>query len=580
MRATMVWSAVFAVSTISSTRAAEPVGAWQGTLKVVPGVELRLVLNVSKSGDGLKATFDSPDQGSVGQLVDAISVDGGKLVFANKAIKGEYQGMINESGTEFVGTWTQGGKPFPLTLTKTDKPLKLAIPAELVGYWEGTINAGGGIELRLGLRVAKKPDGSATVAFSSPDQGANVLPINAISLDGDKVTAESKRIAAKFVGTLNAAKTEIAGTWSQPGASLPLTLKKMDKPTESKRTQMPKPPFPYRVEDVSYPNKAAGIRLAGALTMPQGQGPFPVALMITGSGAQDRDETLLGHKPFLVIADALTRRGIAVLRIDDRGVGQSTGSQETATSQDFAGDVLAGVAYLKTRKDVDPKAIGLIGHSEGGLIAPMVAAKSADVGFIVLMAGPGTDGMTIVKAQSRLILKAMGVPEKTVDARSAASDRLFDIIRTERDPEIAAKAVKKASEDAIAALPEAERKALGELAGGAADSQIKRLNTPWFRFFLTYDPKPALTKVRCPVLAINGEKDLQVPAKQNLEAIASALKLSGNSHITTKELPGLNHLFQTCKTGAPSEYALIEETIAPPVLTLIGDWILAETGRK
>ncbi len=282
-----------------------------------------------------------------------------------------------------------------------------------------------------------------------------------------------------------------------------------------------------------------------------------------------------------MIADALTRRGIAVLRVDDRGVGKSTGSQAESTSADFATDVAAGIAYLKTRPEVDPKRIGLVGHSEGGIIGPMVAARSPDdVAFLVLLAGTGVNGAEILKAQSALILKAVGVSEGVAAAQARILGEIIKVVAEEKDDKAANARFDALAKAGIAMLPEADRKALGEMAGTSLRDQFLRVKSPWFRFFLTFEPKTVLAKVGCPVLALNGEKDLQVPPEQNLPAIESALRSGGNDRVTTKTLPGLNHLFQHGKTGSPSEYASIEETFAPEALTLVGDWIVATTGRK
>lgn len=557
-------------------------GHWEGVLAPAPGASLTLVVHVVKDGEGAaKATFDSPDQGSVGLPVDAIKADGGELTFALAKIKGDFRGRLNADATEAVGTWTQLGKATPLTLRRTGTPTTLVVPDALLGAWEGKLEVGGGIALRLGLKAEKRPDGARVIAFASPDQGANFLPINAAALDGAKVTLGSKAIGATFAGTLDDGKAEIAGTWKQGPVELPLTLKKTDKLSEPKRPQTPKPPFAYKAEDVSYPNEPAGITLAGTLTIPEGKGPFPAALLITGSGAQDRDETLLGHKPFAVIADALTRRGVAVLRVDDRGVGRSTGNQADSTSADFATDVAAGIAYLKTRPEVDARAIGLIGHSEGGLIAPMVAAKSPeDVAYLVLLAGTGVNGAEILKAQSALILKAGGASEGMVAVQSRLLSEILKVAAEAGDDAASQARFEALAKAALAALPEADRKILADLAGPSGKQQFLRIKSPWFRFFLTFEPKTALARVRCPVLALNGTLDLQVPPGQNLPAIEAALKSGGNDRVTVKELPGLNHLFQHCKTGAPSEYASIEETFDPATMALMADWIVATTGRK
>jgi uncharacterized protein len=428
--------------------------------------------------------------------------------------------------------------------------------------------------------VEKGKDGALKAVLASPDQGANNIPISGIGLKDDVLTFESKNIGAKFTGKRNKGGTAFEGQFEQGGAKLPLTLKKTGKISAAVRPQTPKPPFPYRTEDVTYENKSGGVKLAGTLTLPPGKGPVPAVILITGSGAQDRDETILGHKPFLVLADDLTRRGVAVLRVDDRGVGGSTGSVRSSTSEDFAGDVLAGVGFLKERKEINPKKIGLIGHSEGGIIAPMAAARSKDVAFIVLMAGTGLPGTEVLVAQAQLILKANGATESQMKIERDAQKRLMDILAQEKDEKVAAAKLAAALKDILAAMPESERKALGEAGGGLSEAAVNQFNNAWFRSFLTFDPRATLHMVQCPVLALNGEKDTQVPAKENLAEIAKALKAGGNRSVKTIELPGLNHLFQPCKTGTPSEYASIETTIAPEALKVMGDWIVEQTGAK
>lgn len=351
------------------------------------------------------------------------------------------------------------------------------------------------------------------------------------------------------------------------------------------RPQDPKPPYPYDEQEVVYQNKKDGVQLAGTLTLPRSapsnaKGPFPAVLLITGSGPQDRNETVFDHKPFLVLADHLTRLGIAVLRVDDRGVGKSTGKFSEATSEDFAADALAGVEYLKTRKEVAPRRIGLIGHSEGGLIAPLVAAASTDVAFIVMMAGPGLTGEQILYRQTVLVSKAAGMSDDLIAQNRAAQERVFAILKQEKDNVVAERRISEEAdifrEVAAKARAEAteEQKKTIDMVAAAIESQAKLVVSPWIRFFLTYDPRSALMKVRCPVLAINGEKDLQVPAKENLDAIRLALESGGNKDHTVLALPNLNHLFQTSRTGAISEYAQIEETISPAAMDTISKWIL------
>lgn len=452
---------------------------------------------------------------------------------------------------------------------------------KLLGHWEGRLALPTGASLRVLLDVTRGADGALAATADSPDQGAKGLRVNSIRLDKDQVDF-TLAVGAAYQGTLNAAGDTITGQWKQSGAALPLEFRRggsaaSSAATEPRRPQMPKPPLPYRSEEVSYENSAAHVKLAGTFVVPPGAGPFPAVLLLTGSGPQDRDETLLGHKPFLVLADALARRGIAVLRVDDRGVGGSTGDFTKATTEDFASDALAGVAWLKTRKEVDARRIGLVGHSEGALVAPMAAVRSKDVAYLVLLAGPGLPGDQVILRQGADISRALGQPEDGI-ARWARLERsLLDVVKAEKDPEKLRARARGLLEAELKQASEAERKQAE--ASGGVDAHLAQLASPWFRFFVTYDPRPTLARVKVPLLALTGEKDLQVSAKENLPEIARALKKGGNTRGVTREMPGLNHLLQTAKTGAPSEYAQIEETMAPAALTAISDFILS-VGRK
>ena len=435
-----------------------------------------------------------------------------------------------------------------------------AAAQDLVGDWRGTLKAGAA-ELRLVLHVVRA-NGGLTATLDSLDQGANGIPVTSIALKGITVTFAIDSIQGSYEGQINKESTIINGTWSQAGASLPLSLERVKNAAslQLRRPQNPAKPYPYREEEVTYRNEQERFSLAGTLTVPEGNGPFPAVVLITGSGAQDRDESLMGHRPFLVLADHLTRRGIAVLRADDRGVGKSGGSFATATTADFATDVEAGLAYLQSRSEIDRRKIGLIGHSEGGVIAPMVAVRRRDVGFIVLMAGPGVPGDEIIVAQSVLIAQASGVSREQAEQTGALQKELVALIKKEPDN---------------AVLEQKLRERLGSVMPAAQlGAQIKAVTAPWYRYFLSYDPAPALRQVQCPVLALIGERDLQVPPQLNLPAIRTALAAGGNKSVEVAELPGLNHLFQTAKTGGIAEYGQIEETIAPAALERISDWIL------
>ncbi|WP_165185359.1 alpha/beta hydrolase family protein [Caulobacter soli] len=423
----------------------------------------------------------------------------------------------------------------------------------VLGDWYGTLNVG--VKIPLVLHI--KGDGSATL--DSPAQGASGLPANA-SLDGSAVTVVLTTPAARFEGQVAADGASLVGEW-RGRATAPLTFTRTA-PVVAVRPQTPKPPFPYHAEDVTYVNPASGLKLAGTLTLPQGPGPFPVALMITGSGTQDRDETIEGHKPFLLIADALTRKGVAVLRVDDRGAGGSEAGKTImgVTSADFATDVDAGVAFLRARKDIDPDRIGLIGHSEGGLIAPMVAAKDPRIAFVAMIGGPGVNGERVLLSQTRALMLAHGAPLAKVDAASTENRAAYEIVKAEPDPAAAA----------------AKLKALF-VADGAPEATAERkaaiLSLPWMRYFLTADPVPNLKALKCPVLDVNGSQDLEVAPAINLPPIRAAL--AQNPDAAVKELPGLNHLLQTVPPGQAPGYGAIDETMAPAALALIVDWVAA-----
>jgi pimeloyl-ACP methyl ester carboxylesterase len=467
-------------------------------------------------------------------------------------------------------------------------PILLAFPARagsggakapsLEGAWLGTLKVSA-IELRVVFNLSVKPDGSLAGTLDSPDQGATGIPISRIGVEGDRVTVEVKTVGGRYEGTLNADRSEMSGKWTQGGASLDLVMKRVKEVPKAVRPQEPKKPYPYLDEEVTYQNLKGGFALAGTLTMPQTGQPFPAVILITGSGQQDRDESVFGHRPFLVLADYLTRRGIAVLRVDDRGVGGSKGDASQATSEDFAQDVLAGVAYLKTRKEIDPRRIGLVGHSEGGIIAPIVATRSSDVAFLVLMAGTSVPGDVIVEKQIAGLLQAAGTDQAAIEAAIRNQRRVYEVIKTETDPNAVRDKIRQIIKESIAALSESQKQAL-QGSDAAVDAQARGAASQWFRFFITHDPKTVLRKVKCPVLAINGELDKQVLPGDNLPAIEQALREGGNPHFVVKELPGLNHLFQTAKTGNIDEYAKIEETMSPLALETMAKWIEGQTKQK
>lgn len=555
--------AVLAFLGVGLSSAQNIVGDWQGALKA-GGAELRLDLHIARNADGsLKATLDSVDQGANGIPVTSISLKDSKLNFTVDAVHGAYDGKVAADVTEISGTWTQG-QPLPLSFKRTAAPFKTvhkpAKPSDIDGAWLGALDTGA-VTLRVVFHITNTEDG-LMATLDSPDQGKNGIPVTTVTRDGASLKLEVKSINGGFEGKISSDLSTVTGTWTQMGNPLPLTLKRVKDTSEleRRRPQNPVKPYPYKEEEVSFDNQAAGITLAATLTAPPGKGPFPAVLLIAGSGQHDRDESIMGHQPFLVLADSLTRKGIVVLRTDKRGCAKSTGNYATATTVDFAADADAGVTYLKTRPEVDPHRIGLIGHSEGGIVAPMAAAQNPDVAFIVMMAGSGVPGDEILVAQGILISEAAGTSHEEAEKNAAEEREVLVLVEHEKDD---AALEKELREKLAGKIPEAQ---LG--------AQIKTLTSPWFRYFLAYDPATALRKVTCPVLAMIGERDLQVPPKQNLPVIRKALADAGNKNVEVDELPGLNHLFQTAKTGAVGEYSEIEETIAPLALEKIAVWIL------
>ena len=440
---------------------------------------------------------------------------------------------------------------------------------EIIGQWYGKL-AIQGTELRIVFNISKTENGY-TSTMDSPDQGAKGIPVKSTNYENGILKIEMPNIKLEYSGELKSGT--ITGNLKQNGMSFPMNLsKEVIQKRVAIRPQEPKKPYPYYSEDITFENKKDNITLAGTLSLPKKEGKFPVVLLISGSGPQNRDEELLGHKPFLVLSDYLTRNGIAVLRFDDRGTALSEGNFKSATSLDFASDVEAGIQYLKTRKEINKNKIGLIGHSEGGLIAPMVASKSNDVDFIVLLAGTGVTGEEILLLQQELIGRVSGISEKDLMQSKNTNKGAFEIVKKSNSQEVLIKELTLYFEKIIKETPEAEKpKEVKE--EEYVKMMVDELSNPWMQFFIKYNPAVSLEKVKCPVLAINGEKDLQVPAKINLEAIKNALDKGKNKNATVMELPNLNHLFQECKTGSPEEYATIEETFSPKALEVVKNWI-------
>ena len=441
---------------------------------------------------------------------------------------------------------------------------------KIKGSWSGSMKVGSG-ELTLVINISTGEKDSLIATIDSPDQGVTGIATSKVAANRDSLIVRSKVLMGSYMGAFDENFSTLKGKWKQSGMTFPLDLHHSFEKYSLKRPQEPKPPFPYLEKEVIIKNEDAKIELAGSLTMPENGGPFPAVILITGSGAQNRNEELMGHKPFLVLADWLTRNGIAVLRYDDRGYGKSTGPFSTSTTLDFASDVSAPIDFLQNQKEIDPTKIGLAGHSEGGLIAPIVAAERNDVAFLVLLAGPGLTGERILLMQSAIINKNAGLTEKEVAADNKLRTKIYTAVKKNSDNEKASSKIKALFRSEKKKHP--DEKGLSQLDESQIAIFIQQCTSPWFRTFLVLDPIEFLSKVHCPLLALNGSLDVQVPAKENLEAIEKALIFGGNSNYTIEEIQGANHLFQHAKTGNIDEYGKIEETLSPEVLEKITTWI-------
>ncbi len=420
------------------------------------------------------------------------------------------------------------------------------------------------MELQVVFHVEPGEDG-LTATMDSPDQGATGIPVSDVTVAGDSVTLAVDRIGGTYEGVL-AGDSQIDGQWTQGGRSFPLTLTPADESDTAPppRPQHPEPPYPYVADSVTFRNESAGITLAGTLTRPESEGPHPAVVLVSGSGPQDRNSEVFDHKLFHVLADHLTRQGMAVLRYDERGVGASEGRFTGATSEDFASDVAAAVRFLRARPAINSDAVGLLGMSEGGFVAPMVHTRFEAVDFLVLMAGPGVPGHEILVEQGAKMASVQGAPSAVVDSARSVQRRLMRAIRT-------------ASDSAeIAARVRPMLKAQG-LPNAQIRSQIEQVTSPWFRFFVRHDPAPTLRQVNVPVLALYGSKDLQVPPEQNAGPMRTALQGGPSDDVTVRVLDGLNHLFQPAETGLPTEYTQIETTMAPEALEAVSGWIRERT---
>lgn len=571
---------VAAPNTAAAAGAGGLAGDWAGTLQV-GDAQLHLVLHLSKDVHGQwHATVDSLEQAVYGMEASKVTRTEDTLHFELASVGARFQGKIlsdrkstapHSSVVIIRGVWEQGGTGLPLRFEKRTPGAAQRPPAAAVskieGTWQGAIETGN-MRMRLQLHLSHDDNGQLLASLDSLDQAIQGIPASQVTEKAGELKFELSAFGAKYAGTLNATKNQITGNWSQRGNIEKLDFRRSDQVLELRRPQNPVKPYPYKEEEVSFASSSGSVTLAGALTLPQGTGPFPAAVLVGGSGPTDRDETVAGHKPFLVLADLLTRKGVVVLRYDKRGVAQSTGKYADATVEDFEQDAQAAFQFLKSRKEVDAKRLGLIGHSEGGILASLLATRSSDVSWLVLLATPATTGEKTLLRQSELVARTGGLPEEQI-TRSLEFDRkAYAAVREENDP--------AALEKRLTAL--VEQSGLGSaMPPAAVQAQIRTMSSPWFRQFLDYDPEPSLEKIKCPVLALNGDRDLQVDSAENVPLLRKFLVAGGNKDFIVVEVEGVNHLLQTAQSGSPALYGAIEETMAQEVLTAIGNWVAKHT---
>jgi uncharacterized protein len=457
----------------------------------------------------------------------------------------------------------------------------------ITGIWEGKLDLQS-VKMRVVLNIQQLADGKLSATMDSPDQGVKGIPCDKTVLKEDSIFITINKIKMNYAGNLNESKTMLTGIFTQGSNSLPLNMQKVEKITELKRPQTPAPPFKYTSYELEYDNADKTVHFGATLTVPKIDSNirfikapvFPAVILITGSGQQDRDETIMGHKPFAVIADYLSSRGIAVLRVDDRGMGKTTGDVLNVTSADFAKDVEAGLNFLKRRPEIDTNKIGLIGHSEGGLIAPMVASKRRDISFIILLAGPGVDGASILYKQQMDALINAGMSKQALTAYDELTKKKLAILKKATNAKTANELLlqlfkqwQPKQKDSILIQLNAKKLTPQQYAAATVANEFN----PWLNYFYKTDPAIYLSKIKCRVLALNGDKDIQVYAKQNIPAITAALNKGGNKKYKAVVLPGLNHLFQHCTKCTVQEYGELEETFSPEVLKLMYDWIINDS---
>lgn len=445
--------------------------------------------------------------------------------------------------------------------------LQMVISQEIIGTWHGLLDVGQ--KLRLDLHIAKNGE-NYEGKLDSPDQGAKDIPATKVEFSNNTLVFEVKNLGVSYSGILF--KDSIDGTFKQGNFSTKMLLTRSEVILKKAfRPQDPKEPFDYVEEEISFENKLEKFNLAGTITYPKGEGPFPAVILVSGSGPQDRNEEILEHKPFWIIADYLTKQGFAVLRYDDRGTAKSKGNFNSATSVELSQDAESALDFLKTNTKINTSKICVAGHSEGAMIAVMLAARRKDIHSIALLAGPGIPGGELLLLQQYLINKVNGISEKTSKSIQRYNSKIYDIVHEQSSLDVAKPILEKKIRKTLSKTKDSELEGYPSKEALIQQS-ISNVCNPWMFYFIKYNPKNDLEKVNCHVLALNGSKDLQVPPKENLGAMQKYIPKSDKSQVF-KEIPNVNHLFQECETGNPTEYGTIEQTIQEDVLKIMGEWL-------
>lgn len=554
-----------AIATSCPAFAQTATGDWHGVIARAPIGDIRLDLVIEESAAGmLSGKIAAPDQGAPATPLSDVKREGGTLSFSVPATRASFSGAWDATANAWVGTYRHPAGDSPTRFEPGLSPSLPPLPpvTGLDGRWEGKLQGVAPLVIRIETSAA----GTSALMDSPAQQSANI-PLRTLTLDGATVTFSIPAMMVTFEGQLSGETLD--GAFIQGGRSVPLTFTRTaSTPTRasiSARPQTPKPPFPYTAQDVAFDTLLSpGVRLRCTLTTPPGP-PAPVAILLSGSGPQDRNADVLGHQTFAVLADHLARNGIAALRCDDRDWGKPPEYGFAQTLGDYAADARAALAFLRTRTDIDPAAVGYIGHSLGGVIAPVAASEEPDIAFVVMLAGLGVTGVEAALEQ-RVSLAEGATPAEIAEIRSLWP-RVLQQLAGATDPAVASALIR----DALTKTPKARPPIYPTV-----DFAVQGMASAYARSLSAYDPAPYFQKVDAPILALYGERDVQVAAEPNLDALR---RITVGKDATLLKLPGLNHAFQHARTGAMNEYADIEETFAPEALSLISDWIAAKVGR-